>query len=195
MASKNTAYFKVRRNLKPALFFYLVFGALMLGGVVAFFFNRTAGWVFGGCFGGMFALMLLENLAPGSYYLISGQGILAKRTFFRHLFLWKEIKSIAKIDCQKAASLAHQSQLAETEAIGEMDIAQSIKARKQLGKSLMYCTVPFVFSDFSAGHETAFLKTNAATQGEFIHLVTQEGTSYLFSPKDCERFMQETVLE
>ncbi len=192
-ASKNTAYFKVRRNLKPAWFFYLVFGALALGAAIAFFFNHTAGWVFGGCFGGIFALMLLDHLAPGSYYLISEQGILAKRTFSKHLFLWKGIKSIAKLDCQKAAALAHQSQLAETEAIGGLDIAQSIKARKQLGKLLLYCTVPFVFSEFSAGIEIAIIKTNAATQGEFIHLVTQAGASYLLSPQDCNRFMEQTV--
>lgn len=193
MAPKNTVYFKVRRNLKPTWLFYAVFGALALGGAIAFFFNYTAGWVFGGCFGGIFALMLLDNLAPGSYYLISEQGILAKRMFSNHLFLWKGIKSIVKIDYQKAASLAHQTQIAETEAIGETNIAQSIKARKQLGKLLLYCTVPFVFSEFSAGIEIAISKTNAATQGEFIHLVTQAGASYLLSPKDCEQFMEQAA--
>ncbi|MCK5242035.1 hypothetical protein KAR34_06260 [bacterium] len=191
MALENTTYFKVRRKLKQAWFFYAVFGALTLGGAIAFFFNHTAGWVFGGCFGGIILLMLLDHLSPGSYYLISEYGILAKRMFSKHLFLWEGIKSIAKINYQKAAVLANQAQMAETGAIGEMDIAQSIQARKQLGKLLLYCTVPFVFSEYSAGHETAVSKTKAATQGEFIHLVNQAGASYLLSPEDCDRFMEQ----
>ena len=182
--------FSVRRSIRNTLIFYVAFGGFGILGLVLFVLGETVGWILIAFSAAFLALLLAVNLKPGWAYLIDGTGITVQRPLKRSRISRESIVELKLLTDREAVAVVYPDQVEEARSTRNMDVQGAFRARRRVGKTIGFCTVPIVFNETRAGGPGDIEKVGAKTSGDFVLVTTTEGNSYLLSPLDPQGFVR-----
>jgi hypothetical protein len=182
--------FAVRRSSRNTLIFYGAFGGFGILGLVLLFRGQTAGWILIAFSAAFLVLLSAVNLKPGWVYLVDGIGITVRRPLKSGRISRDSIAELKLLSDREAVAVVYPDQVEEARSTRNMDVQGALRARRRVGKTIGFCSVPIVFNETRAGGPGDIERVGAKTSGDFVLVTTTEGNSYLLSPLDPQGFVR-----
>lgn len=143
----------------------------------------------------MLTILLVKNLALGSFYEIQPQALFIKMGIFKKSIPLSDIKNSEIIHEKDLEKVLKDYQTAVYERTSARDVWGALKSQFQLGDLMRYCTVPVIFSETKLGGKftpsdlSTVLKYSANTSGDFILITLANGKKHILSPVEHEKFL------